>query len=152
MRMISRFGTFQNCVVELSLVTFSCRITRTFLMTRKWIIFVVQLSSIHLILHLTASPPGNVPLTTSAIFSNRFRSIIMYKFPKDMSLLFLCCSLLSLCASAATSFPRSSFGRLKTAVFNQNSVEILSDIAPSTLFGVRGGGLFGNSKDASEEK
>jgi hypothetical protein len=76
----------------------------------------------------------------------------MYKFPKDTSLLVLCCSLLSLCASAATSFPRHSFGRLKTAVFNQNNVEIMSDNAHSTLFGVRGGGLFGNNKDAPEEK
>ena len=66
--------------------------------------------------------------------------------------LVVCCSLLTLCVSAATSFSRNAFGIRPSSMMTMSSS--LHHAEP--VFGIRGGGLFGNNNSnksaTSEEK
>ena len=76
--------------------------------------------------------------------------------------LFVSCSLLTLCVSAATSFSRSTFNNRPTTSRPTDSMCRVSTTASTSslfhtvpIFGIRGGGLFGNNSNKSattEEK
>ena len=74
----------------------------------------------------------------------------------------VCCSLLTLCVSAATSFSRSIVGKRPSASRPTDGVYHFPTTSTSTslkfhtepIFGIRGGGLFGNNsnKNATTEE